>query len=91
MRRYLRIESSPAKSESWGGMSIPSTYPCYLHNTQREEFKYVYAANGCQVSERDTQYYTSALLKSLHKAKIEQDKTIYVVQKKFVVTLMYHA
>ncbi|MDF2727978.1 MAG: hypothetical protein K0S84_1521 [Nitrososphaera sp.] len=54
MRRYLRIESSPAKSESWGGMSIPSTNPCYLHNTQREEFKYVYAANGCQVSERDT-------------------------------------
>ena len=55
-------------------MSIPDTYPCYLHNTQREEFKYVYVANGCQVSERDTQYYISALLKSLHKAQIEQDR-----------------
>ena len=68
----------------------------YLIFTIRRErdSKYVYVANECQISGRDTgvnRYYTSALLKNLHRHRMEQGKTKYVVQKKFVMALMYHA
>ena len=52
-------------------------------STQRTDVRYQ--------RERHTHYYISTLLKSLDKGQAEQDKTIYVVQKKFMVTLMYHA
>ena len=90
MRRYLRIESSPAKSESWGGMSIPSTYPCYLHNTQRGIQICLRSERMSGLRERHTVLHICLAIK-FTQGTDRTGQMIYVVQKKFMVTLMYHA